>query len=364
MKKFDTINTFESFLKSINETSTVALYHDSDCDGTTAATLIIKGLKRVKDKDISYVFTHQGKRAFTPEIIKDLQNRGVTHLIVADLSMENDPLIDEILSFAKVLVIDHHPTTVDGNKEGLTVIKSQDLHPEQEMSAVCTAQMAYELFSALTDMSDLDWLAAAGILADANFEHQREFVEGVFKKYSIDFRTPDPFNTYFAKVPKYIDFARCADLNNIERIRSVLLEAKSFEDAIENLKEFEPIAQEVTRAVNEYDVKKEDQGILSFYHLVSPYEINSLCSTIISFQKDPDHLIIVYKEKDGETHVSARFQKKTIDTGKLLRACIQGFENANAGGHIPASGAGFPSKYWSEFKKRLIEQVDNEEFKV
>ena len=335
---------FKDYLDTIDTTSKVALYHDADCDGCTAATLLIKGMQRVLKKDFEYIFTHSGKRNFTNEIIDGLKQREITHLIIADLSMENDPLIDDVLDFAKVLVVDHHPTTVPIDKDGLTVIKSNDMHPKQDMSVVCTAQMAFELYSTLTDMSDLDWLAAAGIMADANYQHQKEFVLEVFKKYEVGFTGDDPFNTYFAKVPKYIDFARVTDMKNIPMIRDVLCKSESYQDAIRGLKEYEPISKEVTKVVNEYDDKKEVHGILSFYNIQTEHEINSLCSTIISFQKDSEHLLICYKHKDNETHVSARFQPKTIDTGKLLRKCIEDFDDANAGGHIPASGAGFQRK--------------------
>jgi len=53
--------------------------------------------------------------------------------------------------------------------------------------------------------------------------------------------------------------------------------------------------------------------------------------------------------------VSARSQEYKVPMNKLLKQSIKDFENSNAGGHDPASGAALPTKYLDKFKKNLVE---------
>jgi len=44
----------------------------------------------------------------------------------------------------------------------------------------------------------------------------------------------------------------------------------------------------------------------------------------------------------------------------MLKKCVEGFEEANAGGHDRAAAGGFPVKYLDEFKARLILELKKE----
>ncbi len=64
-----------------------------------------------------------------------------------------------------------------------------------------------------------------------------------------------------------------------------------------------------------------------------------------------DSLITVFGDK---LKVSARSQDFKVPMNDLLKKSVNEFDNANAGGHDPASGASLPRENLDEFKKNLV----------
>ena len=85
--------------------------------------------------------------------------------------------------------------------------------------------------------------------------------------------------------------------------------------------------------------------------MTSKYRIHSPLSTILGL-KYPHNTIIIIRAGRGIA-VSARRGDKKIAVNDFLEKAVKGFKGANAGGHIPAAGAGFHKKYLNTFKQRI-----------
>ncbi len=100
--------------------------------------------------------------------------------------------------------------------------------------------------------------------------------------------------------------------------------------------------------------KRHGKLPLYIYEMTSKYHIHGPISTILGL-KYPNRTFVVINTTHDPVSVSARRGDKKYPVNNLLEEAIYGFEPANAGGHAPAAGAGFPKKHLKTFKERLIE---------
>ena len=86
----------------------------------------------------------------------------------------------------------------------------------------------------------------------------------------------------------------------------------------------------------------------------SKYKIQSVLSTLLALDHKSKTIVII-NTKNPIVSVSARRGDGKKAVNALLEKSIDGFENANAGGHKPSAGAAFPRKYLNTFKQRILE---------
>jgi len=60
---------------------------------------------------------------------------------------------------------------------------------------------------------------------------------------------------------------------------------------------------------------------------------------------------------DGYMSFSARRQDFKVKTNEVLETAVKGFEDAGAGGHIPASAGRIRKSDLPEFKKRVMQAL-------
>jgi single-stranded DNA-specific DHH superfamily exonuclease len=106
-----------------------------------------------------------------------------------------------------------------------------------------------------------------------------------------------------------------------------------------------------------FEEKGEAKKDMVVYEMTSPYRIHSILSTILGL-KYPHKTIVIINHINNKIAVSSRRGDKKKAVNELLEKCVRGFENANAGGHVPAAGAGFGEKDLSEFKQRLWKTLE------
>ncbi|MBU0461957.1 MAG: DHH family phosphoesterase [Nanoarchaeota archaeon] len=355
----EVIEKFKDFISSIDVDDNVAILHDTDMDGMTAAVLVKKGLEEIGIDVKMHLPKRHGERAVTTSFMQILQENDISVLICVDLPLESYESIN-LLQEMKVLVIDHHPVEKDySHINNLLVIKPDMLQSTLDPSRICSANIVYSLFSERTNMDAYDWIAALGIMADATYPAEKEFVDAVLKRYNARLKE-DIFDTELGKAASYGTYADCVGTDEAyDKLFNALDTASNHKELIEKLKEFAPIAKEVNRIVNAFDKKKEVikdiRSGLIFYEIKTKHRVNSIVSNIISHKKTPKMTLIVAEQVGDIMKISCRRQDMKLHAGEMMRHCVSGLENSNGGGHMPAAGATVMKKDYETFKKRVID---------
>ncbi len=152
---------FRAFLSQIPAGGRVVVYCHFDADGLAAGALFGRGLPRINASwQVEVRPSGKGENAFlTPSVRDTLLARQPDALIVTDLGVHKRGTLEA--DGVPVLYVDHHIP------EGLppaplaTVLTGYGLEPTP-----CSAWLAYELLAAETDVRDLRWVAALGVISD------------------------------------------------------------------------------------------------------------------------------------------------------------------------------------------------------
>lgn len=335
--KPDAVEKFKYFINNISKTDNVALMHDTDADGISAAVIVSKSLEK-KGINISkfLIQDHGSKRTITDSFAKNLKDNNITKLICVDIALEDFIDIDKIE--IPILVIDHHQSINRNKYSNITVYKPSFVQDKLADDEVCAANLAYKLFETIVDVTDLDWVVSIGIIGDYTFKQEKEFLEIVFKKYDYSL-VDNMFDSTIGIAVQHITFANSMNNNDaIDKALQAILTAKNIPQTIENLKEFEVVGNAIEEVVNGFETNKEKIfDDLFIYIYKSPFRINSPVSSIIS-GLDSKVTYITLQEMGDVFKISARRQDKTKNMGTLLKKATKDLSDANGGGHIPAAG--------------------------
>lgn len=354
----EVLEKFTHFTNSITDKDKVCVLHDTDMDGVTAGVLAKKGLQEIGIEPAIVTPMYHGERSITLDFAQKLMDNEITVLIAVDLPIESYDGID-LLSELKVMVIDHHP--IEKEPAGVTIIKPQLMELDFEPSQICAANLVYNLFDSLADMSQYDWLAALGMMADSTYQTEKDFVDKVLVKNGNKVKK-DVFATDFSRAASYGTYADCVGGKDAyDKLFAAFDESSDYKEAISKLTEFAPVEKEVNKLLRNFDKKKEElDGDLVFYEITAKYRVNSIVSTILSHKKVPDKTLVVAEKRDDDYKLSGRRQDLKVHVGNMFRECVAGLEDANGGGHRPASGARVLKKDYETFKKKVIEWVKHE----
>ena len=347
------VQNFELFIQSLTPSSRIAAVHDTDPDGMTSVVLLKKGLERLNLKLEVNIPKHHGERDIPDELLKELQEHNIDTVIYLDIAAETYPDADKLANY-KVLVLDHHPSH-EVIPVNFTTIKPEFLQDELKNHEFCTAELVYRLFGELTDMKDLDWLTAVGIIGDSCYKHRKEFVDEVLKKNKVKVK-PNVFDTEFSDVTEFCSYADCVGTKHAYKtVFESLYYATDYKQAIKGLEEFTPVKKEIHKILDNFEKEKEGHGDIVFYVFQSDYYINSVVSTILSHNNvKPSTTLLVGQDVGTFVKVSARRQDLKEDMGKLLRKATKDIPDANGGGHIPAAGATVRKEDFEKFKKKVL----------
>ncbi len=347
------IENFIAFIQALTPSSRIAVIHDTDPDGMSAAVLLKKGLQRLHLVPKLIIPKHHGKRDIPDALLEELRKNNIDIIIYLDIAAETYPDAKKLEQY-NVLVLDHHPS-LESIPINFTTIKPEFLQDELKNYQFCTAELVYRLFSEITDMQDLDWLAAVGIIGDSCYPVRKEFVDPILKKNKVQIEK-NIFDTPFSDVTEFCSYADCVGTRHAYKVAFESLDSSSnYKEAVKRLQEFLPVKKEIHLSLNAFEKKKEVHKDLIFYTIESDYYINSVVSTILSHNKVPSHTTLIVSQNVGAfMKISARRQDMKEDMGKLLRKATAHLEDANGGGHIPAAGATVRSEDFETFKKNII----------
>jgi len=349
------LEEFKTFIKSISPKDKLAVIYDTDMDGISSGVITVKALEKL---GISVNFQRSrtpGTRIITQDLIDIFKNKEITKIIFLDLPVEGYSNVN-VLDEYNVMVIDHHPIIEESNKK-ITTIKSFDLADGIKGHKYCTANVVYDLFSELINISELDWIAATGMIGDITYEEHKEWIDKVFEKYDVE-KKDNPFDTTIGELVQYTTYATCIGTQEeMNAIFNAIYLSKDHLEAIKKLDHLNPVREEFEKIVSQFDEQKEELDKIIFYEYEAKYHLNSPVCTILSINKVPNKPLLCVQVKNEQVSISARFQKGTMHMGDMLRECTKGLPNANGGGHSVAAGAKVNKEDYETFKKRVLSWV-------
>ena len=352
----------DHFLTSITKKDRVAILHDTDPDGMNSAAIMAKAVQRIRGRKIDLRLHQPERNRIMAETIAKLKKARITRLITTDIAIDQDPKgLAKVAGFAHVLIVDHHKiyTSPDKLHKKVIMIKPQFFAPHIESIRYCTAKMAYDLSSRVTDVSDCDWMAVAGMIGDIATDPWMRFVRHTFKRHRVPVgKKQKLIDTTLGKIAITITDAACYDLSTMPMVFDVLYRSKGPRDFLKHpkLKRISDIVEKIiSQAIQDFPKKADHYPALdlSIYEVSSKYAIKSPISTILGLD-NPDRIIIIWEKRDGEVHVSFRCNSRQYAMNELVEQACRGLNGCRGGGHIPAAGGIVPEKHWPTFKSRLF----------
>jgi len=334
---------FYNFVDSISKDDKVGIVTHIDLDGIASGIFLQKILesKNLKVNFIEFL-------GYEYDVLKEVLEKDYTKLFFTDWNADNFP--EDLNSLRKkgdVLVFDHHPLNEDlKNKEG--IIKTE--------SKYCSAHALFDLAKNYFDVEELEWLVCSAIIADYTWdvEENFEFIKSIYPKIN----KKDIWNSEPGKIAGKISNALIYYKKDLKKVYDFVLK-KDFRalDEVDKI-----IRKEVGYWIGKFEKEVEcfENKKLYFYYSNPKFNVASKVASIISTRNPGNTIVFILDDnnKEGFVKLSSRNQSGSIKLGNVLKKCVQGFENSDAGGHDRAAGAEFPKKYLKEFKKRLLEELN------
>ena len=146
---------FAAWLAARRADDKVVVFCHFDADGLAAGALFGRALPRLGFTDVHVVPSGRSENAFfSPEAKERLAALSPDALVVTDLGVSSAGVLDRV----PTLYVDHHRP--EGEPPG-AVITGYGWDP-----IPCSAWLAYSLLEPQTDVDDLLWVAAVGVLSD------------------------------------------------------------------------------------------------------------------------------------------------------------------------------------------------------
>jgi len=359
LKKSLLFERFRKFIDSIKKDDIVAVMHHTDSDGVCSGVIMAKVVERKRGKKVDLHINQKAcEIAVLNRTVEQLKRANVNKLIITDLGVDQAPSnIKEIEKFAEILVMDHHKIYANIDSKKTLFLKPQ-LVSQKNPAAYTAAKFCFDMASEILDMSDLDWVAAVGLIGDCAFNLWKDFLEGVFSKYGIE-KKANIFETDLGKASSIISDAECFDSANAYKAFDIVYGSSSPSDVLKSelLKYHETVESETMywmEHVNEFAEFIDDAII----YLIKPkYQIKPALSTRLSLKYSNKTIIILQDFGDGMIGISARRRDEKVAVNELLEKATAGLERANAGGHIPAAGGRIRKDDLSKFKDNLLHLV-------
>jgi single-stranded DNA-specific DHH superfamily exonuclease len=335
---------FDNFVKSISKKDKVNIITHTDLDGIASGIFLQKILESKNLKLNSINFLDYGA-----SVLKDYSEKNdFDYLFISDWNADESPEgLNLLRKNGKVLVIDHHPMNEKlDDKSGIIKTESKD----------CSAHCIFDFAKNYFDTKNLEWLVCSAIIMDYCWmkDENFNFIKSVYPKTTKE----DIWNSEPGKIGKQIANALIYYSPDFEKVYDLVLKKdfKKLEKADETIQKEIVKWKDKFRKEAEYFPEKK----LYFYYENPKYKITSVIVSEISQREKPNDSLIFVSDNPNEKNslkLSARNQSGNVDLGKVLKKCVEGFENSSAGGHVRASAANFPKKYLNEFKKRLMENL-------
>jgi single-stranded-DNA-specific exonuclease len=164
---------FAGFVDRRDRLSSTVILHDFDADGVTAGVVLQRALERAGFTDVVRVIPTRERDAWAKSNRALLAAHEPGALFVLDLGSRDEPLAD-----VPTCIIDHHRP--DGTPPGALLISAYTWEPIPN-----TSILVYDLCGAIADVTNLDWIAAIGVLSDVGEKAPFPLLAEVRKRHSM-----------------------------------------------------------------------------------------------------------------------------------------------------------------------------------
>tara|TARA_Y100000310_G_C20703935_1_gene832882 strand:+ start:17320 stop:18393 length:1074 start_codon:yes stop_codon:yes gene_type:complete len=356
MEKEQYLEKFDSIIKAFSADDKIALVPDLDADGVSAGAIAYNAIKELTGKEPLLISQRFKTVELLPETLEKLEQEKIQKLIIVDFAAEQnkeallkaDSIVDEIL------VIDHHKNYGSEGLKKTFIIKAQNIN-DIDPSKYPASKLVYDLFSRHVNLEKYSWIASIGLMGDNQLKQWETFVQGAIADNNSSIEE-------FFKVGVIISAVETLAIEKLGELLLFYANASSPKEILNS--EFSSYAETLNTQVEEimqkFNSDKElfDEQELVWFEFKSQSNIKSAVINKVSNELFPDKTVIFIQDKGGNfVSFSARRQDFKVKTNDLLEKAIEGFENAGAGGHIPASAGRIMKKDLSEFKKRILESL-------
>lgn len=340
-------DTFKAFVDRIQPDKSVVVLHDSDADGVTAGVVLQLALSRAEFENVKLVAPDRDRNAWTPANRERVIAAAPDSLFVLDLGSQSEPVIAGV----PTCFIDHHRP--EGVPPGDTLISAYTWEPIPN-----TSLLVWELCSSLTDISDLeltdisdlDWIAAIGTISDLGEKAPFEMLAVAKSRYTAK---------YLKEASALINSARRASQYNPEVAVKALLTHNSPRSLVNsNTQEVEQLreARKEVQAAMEQAKKAAPvfSGNVALVRINSPCQIHPLIAQSWRTRL-PKYIVMVANE--GYTLERVNFSVRTASGINVLdflkNVDLSPGEGSYGHGHDSASGGSLPVERWNELLSSL-----------
>ncbi len=332
-------DTFKAFVDRIQPDKSIVVLHDSDADGVTAGVVLQLALSRAGFDKVKLVAPDRQRNAWTPANRERVTAAAPDSLFVLDLGSQSEPVIAGV----PTCFIDHHRP--EGVPPGDTLISAYTWEPIPN-----TSLLVWELCSSLTDVSDLDWIAAIGTVSDLGEKAPFEMLAVAKSRYTAK---------YLKEASALINSARRASQYNPEVAVRALLSHDSPRSLVNsNTQEVEQLreARKEVQAAMEQAKKAAPifSGNVALVRINSPCQIHPLIAQSWRTRL-PKYIVMVANEGyiPGRVNFSVRTASGVNVLDFLKNVDLSPGEGSYGHGHDSASGGSLPVERWNELLTSL-----------
>ncbi len=351
--KSEKIAGFKSFFSRLKKNDRLAILYHRDPDGLCSALIAAKAIERLRGKKPDLLL-HKGYEIFDakPSFFSGFKKKKIAKLIVVDLGIDQKKGIAKNLGqFSEVLFIDHHKIYADLSSKKITFIKAQFLS-DIDASRYPASKMCFDLFSEITDISDLDWIACIGIFGDFGYPNWKDFFAATMERNKTSLHE-------LTRLKDLIESVATINKKCLDSLFSDFFAAKKPGDlsASKHWKGLEALSAEINEWFNSVKERAEffPEIELVWLEIKSKNNIKSPLINRLSAGLYPNKTVIVVQD-NGKKNLffSARRQDFKVKMNDLLESAVTGISRASAGGHVPAAAGKVPKKDLVRFKKNII----------
>lgn len=324
---------FAAFVAPASHDANVVALHDSDADGLAAGVVWQRGLERLGFTHVRRLLPDRERSAWSAGNRETVEAAKPDRLFVLDLGSQPEPLLPGV----STCFVDHHRP--GGVPPGDTLVSAYAWDP-----IPTTSLLVWDLFAPLTDVADLDWVAAIGLLGDLGDAAPFPLLAEAKKRYTAK---------YLKEAVALLNAARRASRYDPESAARALLAhadpralVNSLSADVQTLRD----AREEVKAAMEEAKKAAPvfSGQVALVRASSPCQIHPLVAQIWRTRL-PKFIVLAANDAylPGRVNFSAR-AARGVNVLEFLRAVPLPPGEGNFGqGHDQASGGSLPVARWN-----------------